>query len=52
MRKGVVELGLGGYGGGSGETDGEAIGELQYGLPVMGGTGLTENGGGKYSPQR
>lgn len=29
VRKGVVELGLGGYGGGNGETEGEAIGEMQ-----------------------
>lgn len=52
VTKGVAELGLGGYGGGSGEADGEAIGEMQYGLPVWGGTGLTEKGGGRYSPQR
>lgn len=48
MRKGVAELGLGGYGGGRGEAEGE----MQYGLPVMGGTGLAEKGGGRYSPQR
>lgn len=28
------------------------MGETQYGLPVMGGTGLAEKGGGRYSPQR
>lgn len=52
MTKGVVELGLGGYGGGRGEAAGEAMGETQYGLPVMAGTGLAEKGGGRYSPQR
>lgn len=44
VRKGVAELGRGGYGGGRGEADGEIMGEMQCGLPVK--------GGGRYSPQR
>lgn len=48
----MAELGRGGYGGGRGELDGEAMGEMQYGLLVMGGTGLAECDGGRYSPRR
>lgn len=48
----MAELDRGGYGGGRGEVDGEAVGEAKYGLLVIGGTGLAECDGGRYSPRR